>query len=121
MSELSALCTPFGTVVNVSVPRDVVSGKHRGFCFVEFSSAEDCAACIDNLHGSQLYGRTLTVNYAKPTSIKFSGHTNIDTVSYEQSIQKDSVTVQSAFAEVEQEQQHTAEADNHNNDIVLVH
>uniref|UniRef100_G3X115 Peptidyl-prolyl cis-trans isomerase E n=4 Tax=Sarcophilus harrisii TaxID=9305 RepID=G3X115_SARHA len=44
--------------------------KHRGFAFVEFELAEDAAAAIDNMNESELFGRTIRVNLAKPMKIK---------------------------------------------------
>lgn len=43
---------------------------HRGFAFIDFDSAEDAAAAIDNMHESELYGRTLRCNIAKPNRVK---------------------------------------------------
>ena len=40
---------------------------NTGFCrFVEFESAEDCAAALDNMNESEIYGRTIRCNIAKP-------------------------------------------------------
>lgn len=44
--------------------------KHRGFAFIEFESAEDAAAAIDNMNDAELYGRTIRVNLSKPQRIK---------------------------------------------------
>ncbi|KFV49978.1 Peptidyl-prolyl cis-trans isomerase E, partial [Tyto alba] len=44
--------------------------KHRGFAFIEFELAEDAAAAIDNMNESELFGRTIRVNLAKPMRIK---------------------------------------------------
>lgn len=77
---------PFGETV-VQIPLDYATGKHRGFAFVEFESAEDALDAIDNMvkmlslltindaklillfilkHESEIYGRTIRVNLAKP-------------------------------------------------------
>ena len=37
---------PFGDIVDISIPLDYETEKHRGFCFVEFENAEDAAAAI---------------------------------------------------------------------------
>lgn len=40
--------------------------KHRGFGFVEFELPEDAAAALENMHDSELFGRVLKCNLAKP-------------------------------------------------------
>ena len=55
-----------GAVQNVAVIRDRQTGKSRGFGFVEMDNDEEGAAAIAALHGTQLDGRTLTVNRARP-------------------------------------------------------
>lgn len=61
---------PFGDIVDIQVPIDYETQKHRGFAFVEFEMAEDAAAAIDNMNDSELFGRTIRVNIAKPMKIK---------------------------------------------------
>lgn len=46
---LNAAFIPFGDIVDVQIPLDYESEKHRGFAFIEFESAEDAAAAIDNM------------------------------------------------------------------------
>lgn len=67
---LHAAFIPFGDVVDVQIPLDYETEKHRGFAFVEFESAEDAAAAIDNMNDCELFGRTIRVNLAKPQKIK---------------------------------------------------
>ncbi|CAD6198087.1 unnamed protein product [Caenorhabditis auriculariae] len=57
---------PFGDVIAISIPMDYESGKHRGFGFVEFDLPEDAAAAIDNMNESELFGKTIRVNFARP-------------------------------------------------------
>ncbi|BFZ16967.1 hypothetical protein BsWGS_20005 [Bradybaena similaris] len=52
------------------MPLDYETEKHRGFGFVEFESAEDAAHAIDNMNESELFGRTIRVNLAKPMKVK---------------------------------------------------
>ena len=59
---------PFGDLVDVQIPLDYETEKHRGFAFVEFELPEDAQAAIENMNDSELYGRTLRVNVAKPLS-----------------------------------------------------
>ncbi|KAL4707651.1 hypothetical protein ACJJTC_007001 [Scirpophaga incertulas] len=67
---LNAAFVPFGDLVDVQIPIDYESEKHRGFAFVEFENAEDAAAAIDNMNDSELFGRTIRVNIAAPQKIK---------------------------------------------------
>lgn len=46
---LHAAFIPFGEIVDVQIPLDYESEKHRGFAFIEFESAEDAATAIDNM------------------------------------------------------------------------
>ncbi|XP_002154334.1 peptidyl-prolyl cis-trans isomerase E isoform X1 [Hydra vulgaris] len=63
---LHAAFIPFGDIIDVNIPIDYETSKHRGFAFMEFELAEDAAAAIDNMNESELYGRTIRVNLAKP-------------------------------------------------------
>ncbi|KAI0982647.1 hypothetical protein GJ496_011096 [Pomphorhynchus laevis] len=58
---------PFGEIVDVQMPLDYQTQKHRGFGFAEFELTEDATAAVDNLNGSEIFGRTLRVNLAKST------------------------------------------------------
>lgn len=65
-AELNDLFTPHGTVESAKVIMDRYTGQSRGFGFVEMSKAEEAKAAIEALNGTQLGGRTLTVNEARP-------------------------------------------------------
>lgn len=67
---LSDAFIAFGDLVDIQMPVDYESQKHRGFAFIEFESAEDAAAAVDNMNDAELYGRTIRVNVAKPQRIK---------------------------------------------------
>lgn len=67
---LHAAFIPFGDVTDIQIPIDYETEKHRGFAFIEFELAEDAAAAIDNMNESELFGRTIRVNIAKPMRIK---------------------------------------------------
>lgn len=56
----------FGAVTSVAVLKDKFTGQPRGFGFVEMDSKEQGQAAINGLNGTQLKGRTLTVNEARP-------------------------------------------------------
>jgi RNA recognition motif-containing protein len=53
-------------VESARVIRDMDSGRSRGFGFVEMGSAEDAAKAIAQLNGSNVDGRALQVNEARP-------------------------------------------------------
>ncbi|CAE1316776.1 PPIE [Acanthosepion pharaonis] len=67
---LQAAFIPFGDIVDIQIPLDYETEKYRGFAFIEFELAEDAAAAIDNMNDSELFGRTIRVNLAKPMKIK---------------------------------------------------
>ena len=55
-----------GEVVSAAVITDKMSGRSRGFGFVEMSTEEGAQKAIDMWNGKELDGRTLVVNEAKP-------------------------------------------------------
>ncbi len=65
-SELQELFARAGTVETVTVMRDQATGRARGFGFVEMGTEEDAQTAIRELNASQLGGRSLTVNEARP-------------------------------------------------------
>jgi RNA recognition motif-containing protein len=67
-AELETLFTRFGPVTTAQVVTDRETGRSRGFGFVEMGSRESADAAINALNGSDLHGRKLTVNVAKPRS-----------------------------------------------------
>ncbi len=56
----------YGSVDSVHVPTDKMTGRARGFAFVEMSSSEEAQAAISAVNGQQVNGRSLTVNEARP-------------------------------------------------------
>jgi len=67
---LRAAFIPFGELSEVQLPIDYQTEKHRGFAFIDYELPEDAQAAIDNMNDSELFGRTLRVNIAKPLRIK---------------------------------------------------
>lgn len=65
VAVLRAAFLPFGEVKAVDVPIENVSGKHRGFGFVEFEEAEDAQEAVFNMDNSELFGRTVRCNLAR--------------------------------------------------------
>jgi len=64
--ELRTMFEAYGQVDRVSIMTDRDTGRSRGFGFVEMTNAEDGEKAIAALNGSQLGGRTLNVNEARP-------------------------------------------------------
>ena len=56
-------------LVDVNMPLDNATGKHRGFGFVEYENPEDASEAIFNMNNGELNGRVLTVNLAKPMTV----------------------------------------------------
>lgn len=63
--QLTALFEPFGEVTSSQVISDRDTGRSRGFGFVEMAD-EDGRRAISELDGSDVEGRALTVNEARP-------------------------------------------------------
>ncbi len=64
--DLRSLFGQAGAVENVQVMRDTVTGRARGFGFVEMVSDEDAQKAIAQFHQYALEGRALVVNEARP-------------------------------------------------------
>ena len=64
--ELQEAFTAFGEVTSARIITDRYSGVSRGFGFVEMASKSEAEAAIAGLNGTELKGRTLTVNEARP-------------------------------------------------------
>lgn len=65
-AELQDLFGGAGHVETISVMRDAATGRARGFAFVEMSTDEEAARAITELHETELGGRRLMVNEARP-------------------------------------------------------
>jgi RNA recognition motif-containing protein len=63
--SLRARFSEFGNVVGTTVVIDRMSGRSRGFGFVEFSSPEEGQKAIESLNGADLDGRAIVVNPAR--------------------------------------------------------
>ena len=65
-SQLETLFGAHGTVQSAEVISDRDTGRSKGFGFVEMGSDQEAQAAITALHGTEMEGRALTVNEAKP-------------------------------------------------------
>ena len=57
---------PFGQVESATILKDKYTGQSKGFGFVEMPSKDEAQSAIDGLNGTELKGRTLNVNEARP-------------------------------------------------------
>ena len=63
--SLRAAFSKAGTVESAVIIKDKMTGRSRGFGFVEMASAEEAQKAIEMWHGQDFEGRTLTVNEAR--------------------------------------------------------
>lgn len=66
--DLRNLFTEAGSVSSARLVIDRVTGKLRGFGFVEMSSSDEAREAIDKFNEKEFMGRKLTVNVARPRS-----------------------------------------------------
>jgi len=65
-----------GTVVTATIIMDKMSGRSKGFGFVEMSSDEEATKAIEMFDGKELDGRKVTVNEARPMEPRREGGFN---------------------------------------------
>lgn len=65
-SVLKETFSQAGTVESATIIIDKMSGRSKGFGFVEMSSDEEAQKAIEMFNGKELDGRTVTVNEARP-------------------------------------------------------
>lgn len=63
--DLRNMFSPHGTVVSATVIEDRMSGRSKGFGFVEMND-EEADAAMNAMNGQDMEGRKLTVNEARP-------------------------------------------------------
>lgn len=65
-ATLKEIFSGAGTVESASVITDKMSGRSKGFGFVEMSSDEEAQKAIEMFNGKEIDGRAVTVNEARP-------------------------------------------------------
>ncbi|MGH7138423.1 MAG: RNA recognition motif domain-containing protein [Pirellulales bacterium] len=71
--DLQQLFSQVGQVQSVAIITDKFSGQSKGFGFVEMASADDAAKAIQQFNETELKGRNIKVNEAKPRESSFGG------------------------------------------------
>ncbi|MCH8821056.1 RNA-binding protein [Patescibacteria group bacterium] len=64
--ELDKLFAGIGDVESANIVTDRMSGRSRGFGFVEMAKDEDATKAVEKLNGSEIGGRKIVVNEARP-------------------------------------------------------
>jgi RNA recognition motif-containing protein len=72
-TELQEVFSSAGPVDSVSIVRDQATGRPRGFAFIEMSTEEGAQAAIRTLNDTQVGGRNLAVNEARPKAARSGG------------------------------------------------
>lgn len=65
-NELGAAFAEFGTVESVKLVKDKMTGRARGFAFVEMPNEDEANRAIEGLHQKEFMTRNLVVNMARP-------------------------------------------------------
>lgn len=68
--DLKTAFEPYGEVTEAFVLKDKLSGRSKGFGFVEMTRDEEAVIAIEKMHGSEIKGRPVKVNEAKPKTEK---------------------------------------------------
>ena len=71
--DLTELFSQVGQVQSAAVIMDKLSGQSKGFGFVEMTTSEEAAKAINQFNDSELKGRNIKVNEAKPRESGFGG------------------------------------------------
>lgn len=71
--QLQKLFSTHGAVTSVSIITDRETGRSKGFAFVEMEKDEEAQAAIKALDGSEVSGRNIMVNVARPKEDRPSG------------------------------------------------
>lgn len=64
--DLRQVFSQFGTVVDVRLITDKMTGRAKGFGFVEMSNGDEANKAVEGMHGKDFQGRNLVVNVARP-------------------------------------------------------
>jgi len=72
-SDLEELFSTMGQVQSVAVIMDKFTGQSKGFGFVEMTNAEDASKAMEQFNDSELKGRNIKVNEARPRESSFGG------------------------------------------------
>lgn len=72
-ADLRELFAAAGAVATATIIMDKMSGRSKGFGFVEFENDDEAQKAIDMFNGKDMGGRPLTVNEARPMQPRTGG------------------------------------------------
>lgn len=72
-SDLNTMFAKYGNVTSVSIISDKYTNRSRGFAFVEMDSDEAAQKAIAELNNTEIEGRKIVVNVAKPQTERSGG------------------------------------------------
>jgi len=72
-SDVQKAFEAFGKVSSINIIKDKFSGQSRGFGFVEMPNKDEAEAAIAGLNGTEMMGRALNVNEARPKTERGGG------------------------------------------------
>jgi RNA recognition motif-containing protein len=72
-NDLQDYFSQAGVVTSVNLMLDKMTGKSRGFAFIEFATAEEANKAVEEFHNKEFQGRALTVNIARPREERPAG------------------------------------------------
>ncbi|CCL99044.1 uncharacterized protein FIBRA_01053 [Fibroporia radiculosa] len=96
-SDIKQVFEPFGELEFVDLHRDPMTGRSKGYAFVQYKRAEDARMALEQMEGFELAGRTLRVNtvhekgttkYAQQDSLDEAGGGNLNAASRQALMQK---------------------------------
>ncbi len=65
-NDLQDYFSQAGSVTSVNLMLDKMTGRSRGFAFIEFATPEEANKAVEQFHNKEFQGRQLTVNIARP-------------------------------------------------------
>ncbi|EFI28595.1 hypothetical protein CC1G_13622 [Coprinopsis cinerea okayama7 len=96
-SDIKQVFEPFGELEFVDLHKDPMTGRSKGYAFVQYKRAEDARMALEQMEGFELAGRTLRVNtvhekgsvrYTQTDSLDDSGGANLNAASRQALMQK---------------------------------
>ncbi|CAL1695695.1 unnamed protein product [Somion occarium] len=96
-SDIKQVFEPFGELEFVDLHRDPMTGRSKGYAFVQYKRAEDAKMALEQMEGFELAGRTLRVNtvhekgtvkYTPQDSLDEAGGGNLNAASRQALMQK---------------------------------